>query len=99
MAQIGYYLYNKYNLTTQISKHIEILSNRLQQDQATVGNANISKVDIAYIPERIKIVEALEILQHYQYIEDFDEASLRTYLDACTDILPKDVAYVLSRHQ
>lgn len=77
---IGYYLYNKYNLTTQISKHIEILSNRLQQDQATIGNANISKVDIAYMPERIKIVEALEILQHYQYIEDFDEASLRRRL-------------------
>jgi hypothetical protein len=98
MAQIGYYLYNKYNLTTQISKHIEILSNRLQQDQATIGNVNIKKLDAAYTPERVKIAEALEILQHYQYIEDLDETSLRTYLDACTDILPKDVAYVLSRH-
>ncbi len=77
---IGYHLYNKKGLTTQVGKNIEVLSNVVGSQRKTAGNVKIQKASIKFTSENIPIVEALEILQNYSKIQDINTKGLISYM-------------------
>lgn len=82
---IGYKLFNKYGLTTQISKKIEMYSNRQSETIKHIKNIEIKKFDIEFNELNIKFIECLEILQNYNKIEDFDKDSFFQYIKNVTN--------------
>lgn len=77
---IGYSLYNKYGLTTQISKKIELFSNLIPEQKKVIQNILINRANILFTNSILKTIEAFEILQNYNEIEDLNNAKLREYL-------------------
>lgn len=77
---IGYTLYNRVGISTQISKRVEVFSNRLLGDKKTIQNVTIRKLDFSFDDDTIPIIETLEILQNYSRIEDIDNMALSRYL-------------------
>src|SRR6056297_1153600 len=65
---IGYRMYNKYKLTTQVSKGVEIYSNILSQDKKKIQNVVIYKVNIRFDESTVRLIELLEVLQNYNKI-------------------------------
>jgi hypothetical protein len=78
---VGYNLYGKYGLTTQVSKKTEVYSNRIEADQKTVGNVLIRRAGLQMTSDERSMVETLEILEHYGEIENFDNAAFSLYLE------------------
>lgn len=71
--EIGYGLYRKMNLTTQVSKNIELYSNRISGQSKRIGNVFIKKAALDFSPEMETIVAGLEVMQHYAHIQDLNE--------------------------
>lgn len=78
---IGYRLYNKYSITTQISKTIEIYSNMLEEEKKNIKNINIKKIKLSFNSEIRVAIEQLEILQHYNQIEDANEKKFISFIN------------------
>ena len=76
---VGYNLYNKLNLTTQISKKIIIYSSNVDNDIKNIRNIEIKNVNIKYSKEYIKIIEMLEVLQNFYEIEDLNYNAFYNY--------------------
>ena len=76
---VGYNLYNKLNLTTQISKKIIIYSSNVDNDIKNIRNIEIKNVNIKYSKEYIKIIEMLEVLQNFYEIEDLNYKAFYNY--------------------
>ncbi|WP_018704757.1 DUF6088 family protein [Anaeromusa acidaminophila] len=77
--ETGYKLYNKYKLTTQISKKIEIYSMKSNVAQGTVKNVNVKRLDSFYKPHMLSTIEFMEILENYHEIEDLNQKSFAAY--------------------
>ena len=93
---VGYRMFNRLGLTTQISKSITIYSTRLQQQSKKIGNITISKIDMKLSEKRVKLIELLEVLQNYGYIEDFDKKKLYQYLSRISEFYDNaDMEYIL----
>lgn len=69
---IGYSLYNYLNLTTQISKKIDVISSLIEQKSKTIGNISVHKVNINYSKENVAIIQLLDVLQNFYSIEDIN---------------------------
>lgn len=76
----GYKLFNKYNLTTQMSKNINILSNVVTSETKTIKNLNLKKVNIQFDSKTKLMLEFLEIIDNYKEIEDLNRGNLLSYL-------------------
>lgn len=50
---VGYRLYNKYGITTQVSKRVKVYSNVLDEDRKVIENIEIKKINM-HINLRIK---------------------------------------------
>ncbi len=70
-VEIGYGLYNKYKLTTQISKNIKIYSNKAIYNVQKIGNLQVKKC--LYTPNLQFAIECMEILENYNSIEDLNK--------------------------
>jgi len=98
---VGYNLYNKLNLTTQISKKIIIYSSNVDNDIKNIRNIEIKNVNIKYSKEYIKIIEMLEVLQNFYKIEDLNYNAFynyvkkfsNTYNEKFTDIVLENMNY------
>ena len=75
----GYRLYNKYGLTTLISKQVEIYSRKSHVARGTIKNIHLRKLESFYRPEMLPMIEFLEILENYQKIEDLNQRRFLTY--------------------
>ena len=62
---VGYKLYNKLKLTTQISKNYNIYSSNVTNTQKKIRNIEIKNIQINFSKEYIRIIEMLEVLQNY----------------------------------
>ncbi len=82
--ETGYRLYNKYRLTTQISKQIEIYTQKSHVTQGKIKNIRLNKLTSFYQPEMLPTIELLEILENYQKIEDFNQ---RNFIAYCNKIV------------
>ena len=69
---VGYNLYNKLNLTTQISKKITIYSSNVENEIKNIRNIEVKNVNTKYSKEYIKIIEMLEVLQNFYEIQDMN---------------------------
>jgi len=77
---IGYRLYNREGLTTQISKATKLYSNRLEQQNKTIGNVSVRRRDVEFTQALVKHIEAFEILEHFANIEDINFKSFAAYI-------------------
>lgn len=77
---IGYHLFNSKGLTTQISKSTKVYSNRLEEQNKTIRNVSIARLNVEFTEELIKHIEAFEILENYTNIEDINSKSFARYI-------------------
>ncbi len=77
---VGYKLYNKYGLTTQISRTTEIYSSLISEKKKVIENITIKQINLPLDQSKIRVIEALEIMQNYKKIEDINSAGFKTYL-------------------
>lgn len=77
---IGYRLYNQKELTTQISKRVEILSSAISEQKKNINNVCVTYSGVALTQDTIPVIETLEILQNYKSIEDISKSALAAYM-------------------
>jgi hypothetical protein len=76
----GYRLYNKYGLTTQISKKISVYSSNILQETKLINNIVIKKINLNLDSSTVRLIELLEIIENFNKIEDINYKSFRCYL-------------------
>lgn len=78
--EVGYHLYNKHRLTTQISKKRLIYVQGMNQDRMIINHLVFvhQKVDLND-EMNVRIIEFMEILEHFSDIQDLNHAM---FLDA-----------------
>lgn len=95
---VGYRLYNKKGLTTQVSKQIEVFSNRLPGQRKTIQNVVVKNIPCDLNKKRTAVIEVLEILQNYSKIEDINNRALIAYMEEFAQAYSDSAAiYVLER--
>lgn len=73
---VGYRLYNKYGITTQVSKTIKIYSNILDEERKVIKNIEIKKINLSINSKIMRAIEQLEILENQNQIEEIDKKNL-----------------------
>lgn len=76
---VGYKLYNRLGLTTQISKKTEIISNLISMP-TQINNIYIRKPPMKITKNNILLLELLDVLSNYDKIEDLNDAAFRKYV-------------------
>ncbi|MCQ2477778.1 MAG: DUF6088 family protein [Clostridia bacterium] len=69
---VGYYLYNALNLTTQISKTVNVMSSALEGFSKSIRNVIVHQVPLEFSPEVKNMVEGLEVLQNFNSIQEIN---------------------------
>lgn len=77
---VGYRMYNQKGITTQLSKHIEILSTILTEEQKHIRSVSVRRIAAPLTEKTIPVIEAMEILQAYQRIEDINITALTEHM-------------------
>lgn len=77
---VGYRLYESKGLTTQVSKKIELLSTSVREQKKNINNISISKINMILSPEVKRMIEAFEILQNYNGIEDMNQVAFASFM-------------------
>lgn len=76
---VGYNLYNRLNLTTQIPKSVMVMSSSIDGATKTVRNVIVSRVPLTYSKEIKNIVQGLEVLQDFNNIQDLNYPAFIKY--------------------
>ncbi len=87
---IGYRMYNQKGLTTQVSKHVDILSTNIEERKKHLKNVTVQKFDITLLQDAIPTIETLEILQNYHTIEDASSKRLLAYMEKFAQLYSDD---------
>lgn len=98
---IGYRLYNRLKLTTQIPFYFEIYSSKITEKCKTIKNVTIKYVDLEFTDEVKRLVEYLEVLENFTFIEDinyvqfikFTEKFIKNYNDFVLEKVLKELKY------
>lgn len=97
---IGYRLYNRKGLTTQISKRVEILSSVIAEQKKNIQNVCITNSRFVLTQETISVIETMEILQNYKSIEDISKSALAIYMrEFATEYSDTAAVYVLKNRK
>lgn len=72
---VGYSLYNKLRLTTQVSKTIEVLSSQIEQQTKNISNVLLQFCNLTYSPDISGMIHMMEVLQNFDSIQDLNYAS------------------------
>lgn len=97
---VGYRLYNRKGLTTQVSKRVEVLSSALSEQKKNVSNVCIINCSVELTEDTIPVIETLEILQNYRSIEDINKNALAVYMTGFARIYSDCAAvYVLRNYK
>lgn len=78
---LGYRLYNRKGLTTQIGKKEYILTSSITESRKQIENVVIEKINIDLTPEIIATIEMMETLQNYSKIEDINKNAFVKYAE------------------
>lgn len=76
---IGYLLFNKLNLTTQVSKKITLYSTNVEGETKNIRNIEIKNISLKINDEYKKIIEMLEVLQSFNEIQDINYNAFYEY--------------------
>ena len=98
---IGYAMYNNLNLTTQVSKNVNVLSSALEGFSKTVGNVVVKQVQLEYSEPVQNMIRGLEVLQNFYEIQDinysafieFSEKIASTYQDEIFEMIIAETTY------
>lgn len=77
---LGYKLYNRKGLTTQIGKRVELLSSVLSEQKKNIQNVRVENCKIPLTRKTILVIETMEILQNYKSIEDISKSAFAAYM-------------------
>ncbi|MBE6131676.1 MAG: hypothetical protein E7183_08130 [Erysipelotrichaceae bacterium] len=98
---IGYGLYNKLKLTTQIPFYFEIYSSIITENCKLIQNVTIKYADLEFTKEIKAMVECLEVLENFSFIQDlnylqfikYTENFINNYNDIILDKVLKKIKY------
>ncbi len=76
---VGYPLYTRLGLTTQVGKTIEVLSSQFKEIQRSIGRIRVFGIREPLSEQTIKHIEALEVLEAYYEIEDLNKKTFSAY--------------------
>ncbi len=79
-CEIGYGMYYKLGLTTQIAKNRYFLSSKLETTQKKVGNLIFIRNEIRFTPETVTMIYLLEVLQNFEQFEDFNASAFKVFV-------------------
>ncbi len=79
----GYRLFSKYNLTTQISKSIQIYSNLVPDKGFQYKNIIVKKFPFKITEDNYRLLELLEIIKLHRSIENLSNYRFHEYIDRC----------------
>ncbi|MGN0407667.1 MAG: hypothetical protein ACI4EJ_05370 [Bacteroides sp.] len=77
---IGLKLYNKYNLTSVTDDTRTLYSNLTYQDRKIIRNVTIYRCPVELTYDHAKIIEILEVLEHYKDIPKLDKKQFARFL-------------------
>lgn len=77
---MGYAMYSRYGLTTQVGKNVRILSNAVREEKKKIGTVSIEKAGVKIDDATRVILEVLDVLQNYSAIEDLNRSRLAAFL-------------------
>lgn len=77
---IGYNLYNRTNISTQISKTTKILTTRLKKETRTINLITVIKLNTTLNDKTREIIETLEIIENSDTIQDFNSKAFLIYM-------------------
>ena len=98
---VGYGLYNSLGITTQVPKRKELFSSAIEAQTKQIGNIYIKKVCLEYTEDTIAIIQLMEVLYHYQKIQDINyremlkcfEQLSKHYSDKAFEPIQKELHY------
>ena len=76
---VGYALYNYLNLTTQVPKVVQVLSNVIDGQKKTIRNVVIQRVSIEFSDDVVSIIQCMEVLQNFAKIQDINRKEFIRY--------------------
>lgn len=71
-AVVGYAMYNKLKLTTQVPKVVEVFSAKVEQQTKSIGNVLLRLCGLEYTPEVTSALCMLEVLQNFEEIQELN---------------------------
>jgi hypothetical protein len=95
---IGSRLYVKYGLSNVLDDVIELYSNAITKETSTVGNIKVRRVGLELSFENTRVIEALEILQHYDQIENLNKIKFAKYARQYARNYNNDAAVYVIEH-
>lgn len=78
---VGYRMYNKYKLTTQISKVIEVYSSVSEQEKKKIENVVIKWVNIRFDDSTKGMIELLHFIENMNSIEELDKENATKFIE------------------
>lgn len=98
---IGYAMYNSLNLTTQVSKTVNVMSSALDGFSKTVRNVVIKQVQLEYSEQVKNMIRGLEVLQNFYEIQDINYSAFiefakniaSTYQDEIFEMVMAETSY------
>ena len=97
---IGYSLYNRLGLTTQIAKLTELLSSSLDSQTKTIRNIIVHYSPLKYTESVEQMVQALDVLQNVDQIQDINYYSLLSYTKSIAENYEQSVFdHVITKHK
>jgi len=88
---IGYALYNRLNLTTQVAKTVQVLSSTLDGFTKTIRNVSIKQVELEFTQDVEDMIQGLDVLQNFYEIEDINYLAFLKYCNTLAEYYREDV--------
>jgi len=83
---IGYSLYNALNLTTQISKTVNVLSSALESFTKSIRNVIVHQTHLVFSEGIKNMVQGLEVLQNFRTIQDINYSAFIQFAEQLASV-------------
>jgi len=98
---VGYDLFNKTGVSTQVSTNTEVYSKNIKENEKNFFHIHVKRADLEYTKEICDAIEVLEILENYLDIYDLNESVFveitkdysKKYNEEVIDLLIRNIGY------
>lgn len=98
---VGYDLYNSLGITTQVSKRVTAYSALADEQLKQIRNVTVHRHNLKYTSEIKTIICMMELLQHYEEIQDLNYAAFlgnmeslsKKYSEKAFETVRKEITY------
>lgn len=88
---IGYSLYNALNLTTQISKTVNVMSSELESFTKSIRNVVIHQTLLVFSEGIKSMVQGLEVLQNFSTIQDINYSAFIQFAERLASVYDNEL--------